>query len=90
MIELPTLTRGFADGLARGERTLDGELAHEYPTEFSLGMAAMAGRGSLLGPWPVVCEDGVVGDIGGGLTGPGQVEIRLRSCPFPMGPRIRD
>jgi RimJ/RimL family protein N-acetyltransferase len=52
-------------------------VAPDYPTEFSAGVGQLAGADRTLGPFFIHrAEDGVVvGEIGGGFTAPGQVEI---------------
>jgi hypothetical protein len=49
----------------------------DYPTEFSAGMAPSVGNCSPLAPFLIHRreDDVVIGDIGGGFTAPGQVEL---------------
>jgi RimJ/RimL family protein N-acetyltransferase len=66
-----------AAAVLAGRPPSDVRVAHDYPTEFSLGIARQAGRGSPLGPFFIhrADDDVVVGEIGGGLVGPRIAEI---------------
>jgi [ribosomal protein S5]-alanine N-acetyltransferase len=87
VIELRLMSEDVASALLAGERPSDVVVADDYPTEFTLGMAPMAGAGSPLGPWLIHRQkDGlVVGDIGGAYTGPGQCEIGYAIVPSCWG-----
>ena len=71
------MSSSTAAALLAGKRPTDVTTVEDYPTEFSVGMAPSVGNGSPLGPFLIHRrEDGlVVGDIGGGFTAPGQVEL---------------
>jgi RimJ/RimL family protein N-acetyltransferase len=60
-----------------GRRPPDVQVADDYPTEFSLGIAAQVGGGSPLGPFYIhrTTDEVVVGEIGGGLVSPAVAEI---------------
>ena len=77
LVVLRPMSEASSKALLAGEALPDVRTMADYPTEFSQGMAPLAGTGSPLGPWLIHRgSDGVVvGDIGGGFTGPGQVEI---------------
>jgi GNAT superfamily N-acetyltransferase len=84
-VTLRPMSVDVACELIAGRRPAGLRFAYDYPTEFTLGMAPMAGTGSPLGPWLVHrdVDDVVVGDIGGGFTAPGRCEIGyaiVRSC----------
>ncbi len=74
---LRPMSRAAADAVLGGRPPSDVQVAADYPTEFSVGVAAQVGRGSPLGPFFVHRGDDevVVGEIGGGFVGPGVVEI---------------
>jgi RimJ/RimL family protein N-acetyltransferase len=76
-LDLRSMSTSTAAALLAGERPTDVTTVEDYPTEFSAGMAPSVGNGSPLGPFLIHRrEDGlVIGDIGGGFTGPGQVEL---------------
>lgn len=76
-LHLERMTRATAAALLEGTRPIDVEVAEDYPTEFSQGVAAQVANGSDLGPYVIYprAESVVVGEIGGALTGPGTVEI---------------
>ncbi|MCC6644059.1 MAG: GNAT family N-acetyltransferase [Polyangiaceae bacterium] len=71
------MTAATAAALLRGERPTDVEVAADYPTEFSLGVAAERGAANAIGPFVIRAEPGplVVGEIGGAFTSEGVVEI---------------
>lgn len=60
-----------------GRLPSDVQVAADFPTEFTVGVAGQVGRGSPLGPFFVHRGDDevVVGEIGGGFVDPGVVEI---------------
>jgi gluconolactonase len=76
-VVLRAMSEASSRALLAGEALPDVRTLADYPTEFSRGMAPLAGTGSPLGPWLIHrASDGVVvGDIGGGFTAPGRVEI---------------
>ena len=85
LLDLRPMSDETAAALLAGKRPTDVTTVEDYPTEFSVGMAPSVGTGSPLGPFLIHRrEDGVViGDIGGGFTAPGQVELGYaiaRSC----------
>jgi RimJ/RimL family protein N-acetyltransferase len=77
LVVLRPMSEASSKAVLAGEALPDVRTLPDYPTEFSTGMAPLAGTGSPLGPWLIHRgSDGVVvGDIGGAFTGPGQVEI---------------
>ena len=77
LVVLRPMSEASSKAVLAGESLPDVRTVDDYPTEFSTGMAPMVGTESPLGPWLIHRgSDGVVvGDIGGGFTGPGQVEI---------------
>src|SRR3954467_9529063 len=82
---LRPMSSATAAALLAGDRPTDVTTVTDYPTEFSAGMAPSVGNGSPLGPFLIHlrADDVVVGDIGGGFTAPGQVELGYavaRSC----------
>jgi gluconolactonase len=86
-VVLRPMTSAFSHALLAGEPLPDVRTLADYPTEFSLGMAPMAGTGSPLGPWLIhrACDGIVVGDIGGGFTSPGHIEIGYAIAPSAWG-----
>ena len=74
---LRPISRAAAGAVLAGRPPAGVEVAADYPTEFSAGVAAQVGRGSPLGPFFVHRgeDEVVVGEIGGGFIGPGVVEI---------------
>jgi RimJ/RimL family protein N-acetyltransferase len=66
-----------AAAIAEGRPPPGVQVAADYPTEFSAGVGRSAGAGRELGPFFIhrAEDDVVVGEIGGGFTGPGLVEI---------------
>jgi hypothetical protein len=82
LLDLRPMSTSTAAALLAGERPTDVPTVEDYPAEFSVGMAPAVGNGSPLGPFLIRRrEDGVVvGDIGGGFTAPGQVELGYASA----------
>src|SRR5262245_12949716 len=76
-VELERMTAATAAALLEGRRPPDIQVADDYPTEFSQGVAAQVATGSDLGPYVIYApaEALVVGEIGGAFTGEGTVEI---------------
>jgi RimJ/RimL family protein N-acetyltransferase len=76
-IVLREITREAAEAIVRGERPRDVQVAHDYPTEFSAGVAQYVGAEGQFGPFFVHrSEDGVVvGEIGGAFVDEGTIEI---------------
>jgi gluconolactonase len=77
LLDLRPMSASTAAALTAGDRPADVTTVEDYPTEFSAGMAASVGNDSPLGPFLIHRRDDgvVVGDIGGGFTAPGQVEL---------------
>ena len=71
------MSMATAAALLEGKRPSDVQVAEDYPTEFSEGVAAQAASGSDLGPYVIYSptEAMVVGEIGGAFTSEGTVEI---------------
>jgi RimJ/RimL family protein N-acetyltransferase len=76
-VRLERMTSATAAAILAGKRPSDIAVAEDYPTEFSQGVAAHVANGSDLGPYVIYLstEAIAVGEIGGGLTGAGTVEI---------------
>jgi RimJ/RimL family protein N-acetyltransferase len=76
-VRLERMTAATAAALLEGRQPLDIQVAEDYPTEFSRGVAEQVANGSDLGPYVVYASGAttVVGEIGGALTEPGTVEI---------------
>lgn len=74
-MRLERMTAATAAALLDDERPSDIEVASDYPTEFSKGVASQVATGSDLGPYVIRSEAIVVGEIGGAFTGEGTVEI---------------
>jgi RimJ/RimL family protein N-acetyltransferase len=76
-LRIERMTTTTAAALLSGKRPLDIEVAADYPTEFSKGVASQVAAGSELGPYVIYspAESIVVGEIGGAFTGEGTVEI---------------
>jgi RimJ/RimL family protein N-acetyltransferase len=76
-IVLRLVSAAAAEALCAGKTPPDVQVAADYPTEFSAGVGAHASRGGGLGPFFLhrAEDDVVVGEIGGGFTSPGTVEI---------------
>lgn len=76
-LRLERMTAATAAALLDGQRPTDIEVASDYPTEFSQGVASQVATGSELGPYVIhsPTEPIVVGEIGGAFTGEGTVEI---------------
>jgi RimJ/RimL family protein N-acetyltransferase len=76
-VQLRPVSRAAADEVLAGRRPAGVQVAADYPTEFSTGIAAQADGGSPLGPFFLHrCDDDVVvGEIGGGFVEPSVVEI---------------
>jgi RimJ/RimL family protein N-acetyltransferase len=76
-LRLERMTAATAAALLDGKRPTDIEVAPDYPTEFSKGVAAQVATGSDLGPYVIYspAEPFVVGEIGGALVAEGTVEI---------------
>jgi RimJ/RimL family protein N-acetyltransferase len=89
-VRLRLMTATDRDALLAGSALPDAVTVPDYPTEFSRGMAPMVGAGSPLGPFLILRADDsiVVGDIGGGYTAPGQVEIGYAIAPSCRGRRF--
>jgi RimJ/RimL family protein N-acetyltransferase len=70
----------------RAARSPEGlRVADDYPTEFSAGVGATAGRAGPLGPFFIqrAEDDVIVGEIGGGTVAEGTVELGyavVKSC----------
>ena len=77
-----------AAAVLAGRRPDDVQVADDYPTEFSSGVAQQVGQGNpagALGPFFIhrATDDVVVGEIGGAVIAPGVVEIGyavVQSC----------
>jgi RimJ/RimL family protein N-acetyltransferase len=65
----------------------DVRVAPDHPTEFSAAVGRRVGKGSPLGPYFLhrAEDDVVVGEIGGGFTEPGLVEIGYAIVPSCWG-----
>jgi RimJ/RimL family protein N-acetyltransferase len=76
-IVLRLISAAAAEALRAGTLPPDVEVATDYPTEFSAGVGEHAGRGGGLGPFFLhrAEDDVVVGEIGGGFTSPGTLEV---------------
>lgn len=76
-IRLHPMSRAAADAIAAGRRPDGVEVAADYPTEFSAGVAEYVGADGQVGPYFVLRtgDDVVVGEIGGAVVAPGTVEI---------------
>jgi RimJ/RimL family protein N-acetyltransferase len=76
-VALRPISAAAAAAVLAGRLPPDVAVAPGYPTEFSQGVAAQAGRDSPLGPYFIhrAGDDVVVGEIGGGFVGDGVVEI---------------
>lgn len=53
-VRLEGMTTATAAALLEGARPTDVELADDYPTEFSVGVAAQVANGSILGAYVIV------------------------------------
>ena len=76
-VRLERMSTATAAALLEGRRPSDIQVAEDYPTEFSHGVAEQAANGSDLGPYVIYspAEGMVVGEIGGAFTSEGTVEI---------------
>jgi RimJ/RimL family protein N-acetyltransferase len=76
-LRLERMTAATATALLGDQRPTDIEVAADYPTEFSKGVASQVATGGELGPYVIYSpvESIVVGEIGGAFTGEGTVEI---------------
>ena len=76
-VRLVNIAPDAAERMRAGELPEGVPVADDYPTEFSAGVAEGALRGQRLGPYFIHApqEDLVVGEIGGDITGPGELEI---------------
>jgi RimJ/RimL family protein N-acetyltransferase len=76
-VSLRPISAAAAAAVLDGRRPLDVRVPDDYPTEFSLGIAAQVGGGSPLGPFYIhrTADDVVVGEIGGGFVAPAVAEI---------------
>ena len=76
-VRLERMTEATAAALLESRRPTDIDVAADYPTEFSQGVAAQVATGSDLGPYVIhsPTEQLVVGEIGGAFTSEGVVEI---------------
>ena len=76
-LRMERMTVATAAALLDGQRPSDIEVAPDYPTEFSKGVASQVATGSDLGPYVIYSptEPIVVGEIGGAFTSEGTVEI---------------
>jgi hypothetical protein len=85
---LRPISAAAAAAVLSGRRPGDVNVADDFPTEFSLGVAQQVGVEKptrALGPHFIhrAADDVVVGEIGGGIVAPGVVEIGyavVRSC----------
>src|SRR3954467_10726875 len=86
-VELRPITRAAPAAILGGRNPPDVVVAHDYPTEFSHGIARQAGRGSPLGPYFIhrTHDEVVVGEIGGGFVAAGVVEIGYAITPSCWG-----
>ena len=76
-VTLRPISAGAAQALLAGKPPAGIRVASDYPTEFTLGVAATAGSGSPLGPFFIhrTSDDLVMGEIGGSFVSPNVVEI---------------
>jgi len=76
-VVLRPISPGAAAALLAGRAPEDVQVAAGHPTEFSQGVARGVGDPASVGPFFLhrVEDDVVVGEIGGGMVGPGVVEI---------------
>jgi RimJ/RimL family protein N-acetyltransferase len=76
-IRLERMTTATAAALLDDARPTDIDVAADYPTEFSKGVAAQVATASELGPYVIYSptESIVVGEIGGAFVETGTVEI---------------
>jgi len=76
-LRLERMTAATAAAILDGRRPTDVDVAVDYPTEFSKGVAAQVATGSELGPYVIYSptESIVVGEIGGAFTAEATVEI---------------
>lgn len=76
-LRLERMTTTTATAILEGKRPPDIDVAEDYPTEFSQGVAGQVATGSDLGPYVIYAptEPIVVGEIGGAFTSEGTVEI---------------
>lgn len=76
-LRLERMTAATAAALLDDQCPSDIDVAADYPTEFSKGVAAQVATGSELGPYVIYSptESIVVGEIGGAFTSEGTVEI---------------
>jgi RimJ/RimL family protein N-acetyltransferase len=76
-VRLERMSAATAAALLEGKQPSDIQVAEDYPTEFSQGVAAQVADGSDLGPYVIYSptEAVVVGEIGGAFTSEGTVEI---------------
>lgn len=89
-VVLRPISAAAAEAVAAGRRPDDVRVATDYPTEFSDRVARRVGLGSPLGPFFMhrAADDVRVGEIGGGITEPGRVEIGYAVVASdPEGPR---
>jgi len=79
-----------AASILAGRAPADVTVASDYPTEFSMGVAAQVGAGSPFGPYCIHRSDDnvVVGEIGGTFVTPGVVEIGYAIVPSCWGQRF--
>jgi len=75
-IRLERMTAVTAEAILDDVRPTDIDVAADYPTEFSKGVASQVANASELGPYVIYsAESIVVGEIGGALIEEGTVEI---------------
>jgi RimJ/RimL family protein N-acetyltransferase len=76
-LRLERMTPATAEALLADRRPPDIEVASDYPTEFSKGVASQVASGSELGPYLIYSptESFVVGEIGAAFVDEGTVEI---------------
>jgi RimJ/RimL family protein N-acetyltransferase len=77
---LRPISAAAASAVLAGRRPDDVQVADDFPTEFSSGVAQQVGQGTsttALGPFFIhrATDDVVVGEIGGAVIAPGVVEI---------------
>jgi RimJ/RimL family protein N-acetyltransferase len=86
-VRLERMTAATAAALLEGKRPSDIRVAEDYPTEFSVGVAAQVAAGGELGPYVIYApgEPIVVGEIGGAFTHEGTVEIGYAVVPSRWG-----
>jgi RimJ/RimL family protein N-acetyltransferase len=86
-VRLCPLSEAAAAAILAGRNPPGLQVAHDYPTEFSHGIAGQAASGSPLGPFFIqrTEDDVVVGEIGGGFVAPGVVEIGYAITPSCQG-----